>query len=115
MNSELNVFYEGFLLTKCFLCVAEEDETFDFNRKTLNKNPFSGDSTLYTLLFLKDDEDRSVEAVETPKIDFETVVERLNNGESVFIKRKNSNEPNIRPEPVDNFEKTFCSPIFKRK
>ena len=40
------------------------------------------------LFFLKNDETQNVEVVEVDKIDFEEVKSRLENGESVFITRK---------------------------
>jgi hypothetical protein len=45
------------------------------------------EETIFHLLFLKDDDNQSVEAVEARKIDFEELVKSLNKGESVFIKR----------------------------
>jgi len=40
---------------------------------------------MFQLFFLVDDENQSVEVVETPEIGFEEVGQRLKHGESVFI------------------------------
>jgi hypothetical protein len=67
-------------------------------RKPQNKNfsdvimesPYpQGDSVIFQIFFLNQDETKSVEILETNMIDFEEIVHRLNNGESVFIKPKN--------------------------
>jgi len=42
----------------------------------------------FRLLFLRDDEEQSVEVEEVGEINFEEVKERLQRGESVFITRK---------------------------
>ena len=43
---------------------------------------------LFQLLFVKDDNYESVEVVETSEVDVEQLLVCLNQGESVFIKRK---------------------------
>jgi len=43
---------------------------------------------MFQLLFLKDDEGQSVEVEEVEEIDFETVIKRVEQGESVFITPK---------------------------
>ena len=45
---------------------------------------------LFQVFFLKDNESQSVEVDEINKINFERVVQRLKQGESVFISRKKS-------------------------
>ena len=47
------------------------------------------DSVIFQVFFLNQDENKSVEVLETNVIDFEEIVHRLNNGESIFIKHKN--------------------------
>lgn len=42
----------------------------------------------FQLIFLKDNEDQSVEVVEVEKIDFTEVEKHLEQGESVFVTRK---------------------------
>ena len=49
----------------------------------------------FQLFFLKDNEDLSVEVDEVNKIDFEIVVQRLKQGESVFITSKKPHERNL--------------------
>ena len=51
----------------------------------------------FQLIFLKDDEDQSVEVVEVEKIDFTEVEKHLDQGESVFItnKQKKKSKPNL--------------------
>lgn len=58
-------------------------------------------SELFLLFFLADDENQSVEVVETQEIDFEEVVQRLKRGESVFIKRK-SVEQDLSPKSIED-------------
>ena len=45
--------------------------------------------SLFQIFFLSQDQDQSVEVVETEEIDFGEIIERLKLGESVFIKNKN--------------------------
>ena len=47
------------------------------------------DSVIFQIFFLNQDENKSVEILETNMIDFEEIVHRISNGESVFIKHKN--------------------------
>ena len=44
----------------------------------------------FQVFFLTRDDSQSVEVIETEKIDFEEINQRLKTGENVFIKRKNS-------------------------
>ena len=56
----------------------------------LFQSPLSSDvQSLFQIFFLSQDEDQSVEVLETEEIDFGEIVERLKVGESVFIKNKN--------------------------
>jgi hypothetical protein len=56
----------------------------------LFQSPLSSDvPSLFQIFFLSQDQDQSVEVVETGEIDFGEIVERLKVGESVFIKNKN--------------------------
>lgn len=45
--------------------------------------------SLFQIFFLSPDQNQNVEILETGEIDFEEIIERLNAGESVFIKNKN--------------------------
>jgi hypothetical protein len=49
----------------------------------------SADLFMFQIFFLAHDQSQSVEVVETDKIDFEEIIQRLKIGESVFIKHKN--------------------------
>jgi len=51
---------------------------------------------LFQLIFLKDNEDRSVEVKEVEEVDFREAETRLKQGESVFITCKRKQESNIR-------------------
>jgi len=55
------------------------------------------DKSMFQLLFLKDDENQSVEVEEVEEIDFRKVKEHLEQGESVFItpKRKEKVETSL--------------------
>jgi hypothetical protein len=44
---------------------------------------------MFQIFFLAHDQSQSVEVVETDKIDFEEIIQRLKIGDSVFIKHKN--------------------------
>jgi hypothetical protein len=46
------------------------------------------DSRIFQVFFLNQNESKSVEVLETNNIDFEEITNRLNNGESIFIKNK---------------------------
>jgi hypothetical protein len=59
--------------------------------ETMMQSPFpSKESTLFQIFFLVHDQSQSVEVVETDEIDFGEIIQRLHQGESVFIKYKNS-------------------------
>ena len=53
-----------------------------------------GQKLLFKLLFLKDDEDQSVEVEEVEEIDFRIVEKHLAQGESVFITPKRAQKLN---------------------
>jgi hypothetical protein len=56
----------------------------------LLQSPLSSDfPSLFQIFFLSQDQNQSVEVLETEEIDFKEITERLNMGESVFIKNKN--------------------------
>ncbi|MCK4884977.1 hypothetical protein KAS24_02790, partial [Candidatus Bathyarchaeota archaeon] len=44
----------------------------------------------FQIFFLAQDQSRDVEVIETDELDFGEIIQRLKNGESVFIKYKNS-------------------------
>jgi len=46
--------------------------------------------SLFQIFFLSQDQSQSVEVVETEEIDLWEIIDRLNVGESVFIKNKNT-------------------------
>jgi len=48
------------------------------------------DPLLFQIFFLAQNQSQNVEVVETDKLDFGAIIQRLKNGESVFIKYKNS-------------------------
>jgi hypothetical protein len=48
------------------------------------------DLLLFQIFFLAQDQSRDVEVIETDELDFGEIIQRLKNGESVFIKYKNS-------------------------
>jgi len=57
----------------------------------------SRNSRLFQIFYLVDNEDQSVEVVETGEIDFEEVFQHLRLGGSVFITPKNSQECHCLP------------------
>ncbi|MDH5375881.1 MAG: hypothetical protein OEW95_08725 [Candidatus Bathyarchaeota archaeon] len=54
------------------------------------------DKSMFQLLFLKDDENQSVEVEEVEEIDFRKVKEHLEQGESVFITTKRKEKAETR-------------------
>jgi hypothetical protein len=44
---------------------------------------------IFQVFFLSQDNNQSVEVLETEEIDFGEIIQRLQMGESIFIKRKN--------------------------
>ena len=54
------------------------------------------DKSMFQLLFLKNDENQSVEVEEVEKIDFRKVKEHLEQGESVFITTKRKEKAETR-------------------
>ena len=54
------------------------------------------DKSMFQLLFLKDDENQSVEVEEVEEIDFRKVKEHLEQGESVFITPKRREKAETR-------------------
>ena len=49
-----------------------------------------GNSMFFQIFFLSHDQSQNVEVVETGEIDFGEIIQRLQMGESVFIKNKNT-------------------------
>ena len=73
--------------------VAEIEKTRDKEvaEKMVMWSPFpSGESILFQVFFLVHDQSQHVEVIETDQIDFGEIIQRLQRGESVFIKNKNS-------------------------
>ena len=60
----------------------------DFNQATIRLPFLHNDPAIFQIFFLDQDENKSVEVLETNRIDFEEIVYRLNHGESIFIKQK---------------------------
>ncbi|MDH5376553.1 MAG: hypothetical protein OEZ21_11455 [Candidatus Bathyarchaeota archaeon] len=54
------------------------------------------DKSMFQFLFLKDDENQSVEVEEVEEIDFRKVKEHLEQGESVFITPKRKEKAETR-------------------
>ena len=63
----------------------------------LQSTPYSNFSSLFQIFFLSQDQSQNVEVVETEEIDFWEIIDRLNVGESVFIKNKNTETLESRP------------------
>ena len=65
----------------------------------------------FQLIFLKDDEDQSVEVVEVEEIIFTEVEKRLEQGESVFItsKQKRNLKPNMITRKESHTEIVYFS------
>lgn len=55
----------------------------------LMQSPTPNNPLLFQIFFLAQDQSQSVEIVETDKINFGEITQRLKMGESVFIKHKN--------------------------
>ncbi len=60
----------------------------------------------FQVLFLRNDASQEVEVQEVKEVDFLTVKERLEQGESVFITSKNSQKINA-PKPKDLIQKSM--------
>ena len=58
--------------------------------ETVKTNKPAAPDFLFQIFFLSQDQNQSVKVVETEKIDFGEIIQRLKMGESVFIKYKNS-------------------------
>lgn len=52
---------------------------------------------VFQLFFLKDDKDQNIQVVEVKEIDFAEVIQHLNQGKSIFIKRKRILDRNKNP------------------
>ena len=94
---------------------AEIEKTNDKKvaEELFTQSPFpSGESMLFQVFFLIHDQSQNVEIVETDEIDFGEIIQRLQLGESVFIKYKN---PEIL-EPIsrENEKEEQKSWYFKR-
>jgi hypothetical protein len=64
------------------------------NKRTTNQSTIQKDLALertkmFDILYVRNDEDQSVEVVEVSIIDFSAIIENLNDGNSVFIAPKN--------------------------
>lgn len=70
--------------------IAETEKSRDdSSSEELLDSPVSQeDVTVFQIFFLTEDENASVEVLETNMIDYEEINQRLNMGESIFIKHK---------------------------
>ena len=70
--------------------IAEAEKSRDdtFSEEMLDAPIPQKDMVVFQIFFLTEDENDSVEALETNMIDFEEINQRLNMGESIFIKHK---------------------------
>ena len=59
----------------------------NFYQENINSQFLQDNPTIFQIFFLNQDENKSVEVLETNMIDFEEIVYRLNHGESIFIKQ----------------------------
>ena len=65
-------------------------------------------SEVFQILFLKNDENRSVEVVETPTIPLGELIERLKHGESVFLKFKSAqSNQNLVQRTIENLNEPW--------
>lgn len=69
--------------------------TIQKSKRNTNQSPIRKDLALertkmFDILYVRNDEDQSVEVVEVSIIDFSSIIENLNEGNSVFIAPKNS-------------------------
>jgi|WetSurMetagenome_2_1015567.scaffolds.fasta_scaffold858993_2 hypothetical protein len=58
------------------------------NQSTIQKDLALERTKMFDILYVRNDEDQSVEVVEVSIIDFNTILENLNEGNSVFIAPK---------------------------
>ena len=65
--------------------IGDEKDSSEMMAQSL----FPSENSLFQIFFLAQDQSQSVEVVETGEIDFGEVIQRLQMGESVFIKHKN--------------------------
>ncbi len=77
------------------------------NNEVLNNlDPIS--SEIFQIFFLKNDEDRSVEVVETQTIPLNELIERLKHGESVFITYKSAqSNQNLVQRTIENLNEPW--------
>ena len=65
--------------------------------KCLDLSPLSDTNlehrTMFDIMFLHNDEDQTVEVVESSTIDFNAIIELLREGNSIFIAPKNQRSP----------------------
>lgn len=88
--------------------VAEIEKTRnrEVAEEIVMQSPFpSGESMLFQVFFLTNDQSQSVEVVESEELDFGEIIQRLKMGESVFIKYKNSETLEPSPEIKKEEEK----------
>jgi hypothetical protein len=73
------VFGSKFSLFLCRICKVEKIKYIFSPRNSM----------IFQVFFLSQDNNQSVEVLETEEIDFGEIIQRLQMGESIFIKRKN--------------------------
>jgi hypothetical protein len=67
---------------------AEKPRDDNFSNVLLDSAVPQEDMTAFQIFFLTEDENDSVEVLETNMIDYEEINQRLNMGESIFIRQK---------------------------
>ena len=76
--------------------------------KEIKNNVTSIGSEVFQILLLKNDENRSVEVIETPTIPLDELVERLKHGESVFLTYKSAqSNQNLVQRKIENLNEPW--------
>jgi len=73
------------------------------NQSTIQKDLALERTKRFDILYVRNDEDQSVEVVEVSIIDFSSIVENLNEGNSVFIAPKNNQSIKSNSKKRGNF------------
>ena len=93
---------------------AETEKTCDEkgSPRILAQSLFPSENSMFQIFFLAQDQSQSVEVVETGEIDFGEIIQRLQMGESVFIKHKNPEtyelSQKITEEEINSWYFTHC-------
>ena len=73
------------------------------NQSTIQKDLALERTKRFDILYVRNDEDQSVEVVEVSIIDFSSIIENLNEGNSVFIAPKNNQSIKSHSKKRGNF------------